>query len=351
MKKLFENLYERLSSGKPTVMVTIISSSGSTPRGTGARMLVGEDGRIAGTIGGGTVEYRSMVLATEVIKTGSSYTRSFTLRPGEVEDLGMICGGDVTVSIQYIPATPESIAFTGQVVASFDRNEDAWLILDRTQENPWEMALYTRKGCTAVFGEATGWFASTLMPLPAHGAVERTVNGREFYSELLVNAGRAVIFGGGHIGQELVPLLTHVGFRCVVYDDRPEFSHPDLFPGAIETICGPFTEIGKYLQLTEHDYVIIVTRGHIADFESLHHALQGPAAYYGCIGSRTKIASIIERLRKDGIAQERIDQVHMPIGIQIHGKTPAEIAVSIAAELIQIRAAKTMMSCGVCHQP
>jgi xanthine dehydrogenase accessory factor len=349
MKKLFENLYERLSSGKPTALVTIISSAGSTPRGTGARMLVGENGRIAGTIGGGTVEYRSMVLATEVIKTGSSYTRSFTLRPGEAEDLGMICGGDVKVSIQYIPASPESIAFTGQVVASFDRNEDAWLILDVTQETPWEMALYTRKGCTAVFGEEKGWFftnakAGTLMPLPAHGAVERTVNGRELYSELLVNAGRAVIFGGGHIGQELVPLLTHVGFRCVVYDDRAEFSHPDLFPGAIETICGSFAEIGKYLQLTEQDYVIIVTRGHVADFESLRHALHGPAAYYGCIGSRTKVASVIERLRKDDISQELIDQVHMPIGIQIQGKTPAEIAVSIAAELIQTRAAKTITS-------
>jgi xanthine dehydrogenase accessory factor len=345
MTKLFETLYERLSSGKPMVMVTIISSSGSTPRGTGARMLVGEDGRIAGTIGGGTVEYRSMVLAMEVIKTGSSCIRSFTLRPGEVEDLGMICGGDVTVFIQYIPASLESIAFTGQVVASFDRNEDAWLILDLTQENPWEMALYTRKGCTAVFGEEKGWFFTNAgIPMPAHGAVERTVNGRELYSELLVNAGRAVIFGGGHIGQELVPLLTHVGFRCVVYDDRPEFSRPDLFPGAIETICGSFTEIGKYLQLTEHDYVIIVTRGHIADFESLRHALQGPAAYYGCIGSRTKIASVIERLRKDGISQERIDQVHMPIGIQIQGKTPAEIAVSITAELIQTRAAKTIVS-------
>lgn len=102
MKQLFETLLRAMDQGRDTVLVTIAASSGSTPRGAGARMLVTALGRECGTIGGGMVEYRAQQVAAEVLETKSSRTEDFVLRKSEVQDLGMICGGDVTVDFFYM---------------------------------------------------------------------------------------------------------------------------------------------------------------------------------------------------------------------------------------------------------
>lgn len=344
MKNLFNTMCEQLAAGKPVALVTIIAGSGSTPRGSGARMLVGHEGRLCGTIGGGAIEHRAEALATEAIDAGLSYTKSFALRPGEVEDLGMICGGAVNVYIQFIAPKPDSVEFARRVSGMFSLNEDIWLMIDITDSSEWEMALYAR--ASGLFTLGHGSFFERLdrcamASLLVYSATERDIDGRRIYSELLASAGRAVIFGGGHIGQELVPVLAHLDFRCVVYDDRDNFTRPGLFPKAHGIIRGSFSDIGSHIELTKDDYIIVATRGHAGDYEVLSHVLKGDAAYFGCIGSRKKVAEVSRRLRGEGITQEAIDKVHMPIGLPIQAKTPAEIAVSIAAELVNARAAKT----------
>jgi xanthine dehydrogenase accessory factor len=161
-----------------------------------------------------------------------------------------------------------------------------------------------------------------------------------WFSTPIVSEGYVYVFGGGHIAQELVPLLGHLGFRCVVFDDREEFVKKDLFPQAEKLILGDFERIEKDLSLTGNDYAVIITRGHEWDLKAWAFALNSPAAYIGVIGSASKHEYVKEKLRERGFTDDSIEasRVHAPIGVRIRSKTPMEIAVSISAELISVRA-------------
>ena len=339
MKKLMTAVAEWLGRGEDVILATIIADSGSTPRGAGARMAMIRDGSYTGTIGGGAVEYKVQQMAMEafVNKDVRSQIRSFILSPNEKEDLGMICGGNVTVYIQYISARDE---YARKLFARgsdlFSQNIDSWLVTDITDETDWRMSIH-----------APGSKESGDLPddardkgLYANRGVQAEISGKKYYSEPLTRAGRVYVFGGGHISQELVPLLPRLGFSCFVFDSLPKFANAELFPSADGVIVGDFDDISASVDITEKDYVVIMTRGHSFDFSVQAQALglRPKPRYIGVIGSRAKIAAVSKKLREQGFSQEEIDGVHSPIGIGIKADTPAEIAVSIAAELIMARA-------------
>lgn len=153
-----------------------------------------------------------------------------------------------------------------------------------------------------------------------------------------------VILGGGHIALPLVSIGRLLDYRVVVVDDRPEFVSPERFPEADEAICCNFDDIGKVLHLGARSSVVIVTRGHKHDLNCLRQVIKYPLAYAGMIGSRRKVHMIREQLIHEGVGIEKVDSVHMPIGVDIGAETPAEIAVSIAAELIKVRRGGTAPS-------
>ena len=184
-----------------------------------------------------------------------------------------------------------------------------------------------------------GWLV-----LPLDGAAphidETAETGEGVFSLPLPVGERAVIFGAGHIARALTPLLRTIGFRPVVVDDRPGFATAEHFPQADRTICGDFDRISDYLTLTPEDYVVIMTNGHEHDFQAEVQVLRGETAYVGVIGSRKKTAFVNRRLREAGIPEEKIAFVHTPVGTPIKAVTPEEIAVSIAGEMICVRAAR-----------
>ena len=142
MKGLFQTLRQCMLDGGDAVLVTVIASSGSTPRGAGARMLVGKNGRLYGTIGGGAIEYKAGQIAEEVLKEKRSFTKGYKLVPKLVEDLGMICGGDVVVYYQYISANDreyQSLVERTQNLLKTD--EDSWVLIDNTDETAWRMGV------------------------------------------------------------------------------------------------------------------------------------------------------------------------------------------------------------------
>ena len=149
---------------------------------------------------------------------------------------------------------------------------------------------------------------------------------------------RALIFGGGHVSQALCPLLRSVDFRPWIFDCRPAFADRALFPDAEEVLCGDFTRIADYVTVTPEDYVVVMTSGHGFDFTVQEQVLRDETAYIGVIGSRRKTAAVNERLRAAGIPESAIARVHAPIGTAIRAVTPAEIAVSVAGEMICVRA-------------
>ncbi|NLM21984.1 MAG: XdhC family protein [Peptococcaceae bacterium] len=334
MRELFRQLGQNLKNNKDAVLVTVVASSGSTPRGAGARMLVTEAGRLHGTIGGGAVEYRSEKMAQEVLQKKCSHIEHFRLYRNEVEDLGMICGGNVDVYFQYIPAGDKAtISLTETVEQLFKEGEQSWLISEITEG---------AGGALGVFGKRCG-AAGMKLPEEVIDSLDNhprvlTVNGKKYYCELLVRAGRVFICGGGHVAQELVPVLARVNFRCVVLEDRPDFARPELFPGVEETRLVDFACLNDYVTITEDDYVCIMTRGHTNDRLAQAQVLKTPACYIGVIGSAKKTAGVFAVLKEEGFTDEDFKRITTPIGLDISAETPAEIAVSIAAQLIKKRA-------------
>ena len=332
MRELFRLLENEIASGGDAVIVTVVASSGSTPRGAGARMLITKDGRVRGTIGGGAVEYRSEQMAKQVLAERSSKMEHFMLHKNQVQDLGMICGGDVNVYFRYIPAGGEGIiAVCRRIEALFENGEQSWLICETSGE-----------GGIAVYGKKSGLLGmnvpkSVLEGLTAHGG-SVTAEGKSYYCETLTRAGRVYIFGGGHVAQALVPVLAPLDFRCVVLEDREDFARAELFPGVEKTMLIDNSRTADFVTVTEDDWVCIMTRGHKDDRIVEEQALRTPAHYIGVIGSARKTAGVFAQMRENGFTDEDFQRITTPIGLPIKAETPAEIAVSIAAQLVLDRA-------------
>ena len=327
MRTMFQTMREYLSRPEPLVLVTVIASSGATPRGAGARMLVGRTGRICGTIGGGAVEYRAIQLAGTVLEEQASVRRDFCLNKEDVQNLGMICGGAVDVFFHYIPAGDcAALALAETAESHFAAGRDLWFITDVHSGS--KMGLYTAE--EGFFGMD----APEGLPLTRHP--ERT---GDLFVEQINSRGRVYVFGGGHVAQELVPVLSHVGFRCVVVEDREEFAKKELFPAAEQIILCDMYRISDFVTITEEDYVCVMTRGHAHDTVVQAQILRCHPCYCGVIGSAQKAAGVRKVLKEDhGLTDAELDLVTTPIGLSIKAETPAEIAISICAQMIQHRA-------------
>lgn len=179
---------------------------------------------------------------------------------------------------------------------------------------------------------ANGMFMVTTVTNPAQP--EQTVT---VMIEPYLPPHELIILGGGHIAVPLTGIGKLMGYRVVVVDDRPEFVSLKRFPEADKGIYCSFNDIEDVLDLGPRSCVIIVTRGHKHDLDCLRRVIKYPLAYLGMVGSRRKVHLIRKKLSEEGVQFEKIDQVHMPIGLDIGAKTPVEIAVSIAAELINVR--------------
>lgn len=333
MKELFGTAKKTMEEKQDLVFVTTISSSGSSPRGAGSKMLVLENGKSYGTIGGGNVEYVSIQYAKEVLKEKQSCTKSFALHPDQVADLGMICGGDVVIFFQYISWENQGFyELCIKIIENWNKNENTWLIFDITEETAWHAGVYQEKE------GLTGISISDPSSLLQTKAVQMVLDGRRYYCEPLVQKGMVYIFGGGHVAQALVPVLSRLEFRCVVFDDREAFSNPQTFPEAEQCILGDFSRISDYCSIQPQDYVCIMSRGHQYDYLIQKQVLRTSAHYIGVMGSRKKKEVIQQKLLADGFSMEDISRITTPIGLDIVAETPEEIAISIAGQLISERA-------------
>ena len=148
------------------------------------------------------------------------------------------------------------------------------------------------------------------------------------------------IFGAGHVSKELNYILKYLGFDTVIWDDREEFANVERFTTAKHIICKPYKNILDEIKITSDDYVVVMTRGHISDYEVLRQIVNTNPYYVGCIGSTQKNNHLYEKLLSEGIDRDKLDKIHAPIGINISAETPEEIAISIAAEIILYKSLK-----------
>ena len=329
MRTMFQIMDDRLHAGESLVLVTVTAASGATPRGAGAHMLVNHSGRIYGTIGGGAVEFRAVELAKQALHEQVSNLHSFSLNRNDVEDLGMICGGEVEVFFHFLSAShPDILALTQQAEALFVQDDAFWLVSE-VRDGRY-LQIFRRCDCP-------DWLFPYLTGKPQR----LQKDGLNLFVEQIHYPGRVFIFGGGHVAQELVPVLSHIGFRCVVLEDRPEFAEKALFPAAEEVHLIDFYHISDSVSISSDDYVCIMTRGHAHDTIIQAQLLKLRPCYLGVIGSRKEAAAVRNKLQEIYcFTDEELGLITTPIGLSIQAETPEEIAISIAAQLISVRASR-----------
>lgn len=334
MEKLLSKMLRALEGGETVVLCTVLAASGSVPRGAGAKMAVFADGSIAGTIGGGSVEYAAIRRAMEVHATGEADAQSYVLRPNEVRDLGMVCGGEVTVYfLRFEPET--AVPLLHHLLALSRENRNSWLIMAIRDSHVVDVGTWDEE-MGAKFLNHTE--ESDILPLLGRRPVYREGE-LSLFVEPLSRRGTVYIFGGGHVGAALCPVLAGVGFRVTVVENRPGLCDPARFPGAAQILRHDCADI-RDIPITADDYCAIMTPGHANDLGVLDQVLRTPARYIGLIGSRKKLAATREFLLDRGHTPENIGRIHAPIGLAIGAETPQEIAISIAAELIAERAGR-----------
>ncbi|MGE4272393.1 MAG: XdhC family protein [Desulfitobacterium sp.] len=168
-------------------------------------------------------------------------------------------------------------------------------------------------------------------------SLERSETPLELFLDPIVPTHRLIILGGGHIALPLVQMGKLLNYEVTVIDDRLSFANKGRFPEADQVICQDFQSALQELTFDKSTYVIVVTRGHRYDQTCLEEVLKQPqTAYLGMIGSRRKVATIMNNLKENGYSQEVLDRVYTPIGLDIGAQTPEEIAVSIIAEMIMV---------------
>lgn len=159
----------------------------------------------------------------------------------------------------------------------------------------------------------------------------------EIFVEPLLTTPVLVVVGAGHIGAAVAQMGQFLGFHVVVLDDRPEFVTPENLPHADERIAGDIVAKIRELEITPRTYVVLVTRAHTLDAALLGAIVEKPAAYIGMLGSKRRVITVVDNLKKQGASEAALARLHAPIGVEIHAETPQEIAVSIMAEVIAVR--------------
>jgi len=341
MERILSRTIQSLKQGVPAVWATVIAQSGSAPRGAGSRMLLLQGPEVLGAVGGGLVEGKSVEIGLSLLDQPGQKTLSLSLSGKQVAEAGMICGGEMEVFIETIP--PDALPFLKMFHEALSGSE-MLVFLTLVSEKPTAFDarhfLWGKEGGLAGGLPLLDGIETTLQEvvrvkkpalLPVPGQDDR------LYAEPIERPSVLHIFGGGHVSLDVAWIAHRVGFEVVIIDDREEFANRERFPMAAEIRPLPFEEAFKGTELGPGDYVVIVTRGHLYDLVVLREAINQSPAYIGMIGSRRKKAMIYDQLTKEGVSQAQLDLVYAPIGLDIHAETPAEIAVSIVAELIEAR--------------
>jgi xanthine dehydrogenase accessory factor len=344
MIKLLRSVNHLLEEGEDLVLATIISHVGSTPRPVGTKMVVRRNGAIIGTIGGGLVEAEIMKIAPEIFQTMRAQVKEIELMGATADTADqMICGGRLMIMLEYLAAQSQTIREIQDLITILQKGRKGFLLksLQIGPESERGESFLILNG-DITFGRSL-LSESWLRNLTRRADKIKTsfimeAETRRFFVEPTFIPGTVFLFGAGHVSQQVADIAALVKFRVVVLDDRREYANQQRFPNADQIIVLlSFEQAFNGLEIDSDSYVVIVTRGHLHDKTVLEQALRTKAGYIGMIGSRRKRDILYQTLLSEGFTQEDIDRVHCPIGLNIGGDTPEEIAVSITAELIKMR--------------
>jgi len=317
-----------LEAREPLALCTVMQVKGSAPRHAGSWMLAGPEGLVAGSVGGGKGESLVLEATREALADGRARVLEVEMQGNEAEGMDMVCGGTSRILVEPL-ASKAAYASARDLLARGER------------------AVVVRRLAT---GESAAVDAGgTWAPARPEGADEAAVDrvlghGKPLFDDAaglfydpLLPPEKLLVLGGGHVGRAIAAIAPALGFAVTVADDRPEFLLPGRFPAGVATRCGAFAQVVDGFPFDAATYVVIVTRGHLADLESLRAVLGKTWRYAGLIGSRRKVRLLPGQVLADGFDPARVDAVHTPIGLDIGAETPEELAISIVGEIVAVR--------------
>ena len=343
MKYSVPKLLEVLVRDKGLVLATVVEASGSTPQVPGAMAVFAGHGLVAGTVGGGLVEGRTQAAALSSLKDRRCRLLELALDADPADEEGAVCGGAVSVLVDPLVADARPV-FEAALEGFRKRRPGLILTLVHLLGGGFVHAAREWLPETG-FGDPSRPHAARITEAELAETL-RSGRPRLFkagdnpvFAEPVRPLPHLVIAGAGHVGKAVAHLGALLDFEVTVIDDRGEFANrtniPDADSLAVGEIAGALGDIPD----SPENYFVVVTRGHRHDAEALRAVAARPAAYIGMIGSRTKVDLMRrEFLEKGWATEEEWARVRAPIGLDIRSQTVEEIAVSIAAELVLVRA-------------
>ncbi len=349
MRSIYHTILEKIRSGSGIVVATVVKTSGSTPQKPGSSALFGEQGLLAGTVGGGMLEGEVQHIAESVLISGISDHYYFNLDSEQGSD-GAICGGEARVLVDAKPSV--HLSCLEEMEHSLSRREEGFMLtgVSRKHDQGRTVRRYWIRGSRPddlpagmdpAFKEVVeshlkqavryGYAGIDLTTMPDHQV-------KMAFLEHIKPMPRLIIAGGGHIGKALAHLASLLEFEVSVVDDRPEFAAEEHIPDADYLIVKDIGEALKDENPGPDTYIVIVTRGHSHDGEALRACIGSKAAFIGMIGSTNKVGIMKKQFLDEGWATpEQWSSVYTPVGLPIGSKTVQEIAISIAAQLVEVR--------------
>ena len=343
MKELIEILdaIDRFAAARePMALATIVGVRGSTYRRQGARLLLTRSQQMVGNISGGCLEGDVMVVADEVMTSGQARLVTYDLTADDdvVWGLGLGCNGAVDIFVEPVDPSAEIFTLYRKAIAE-ERALAAVTVLSGAGRR---LAVWADGARIGTLGDATmddraaraGTAAiqegvSRIFSLPGSaGAVQAFV-------EVLRPPIRLVVCGAGHDAVPVVQLAAQMGWRVVVVDSRERFLTRDRFPGARQFIKADPTSAPDRVPMDDRTYVVIMTHNYLHDRDLLRGFLRTGAEYLGMLGPRIRTEKILDELRRDGVTMSDRDRgrIFGPLGLDIGGETPEEIALAIVGEI------------------
>lgn len=331
----------------PFGLATVVRVSRSAPRDPGAAMAVGPDDEVAGSVSGGCVEGAVFELAREVVADGEARLETFGYSDEDASAVGLTCGGEITLLVR--PVTPEFDPAFGAVTESVAAGEPVTVATVTGGPAPrgaclavWPDRVAGGLGTTgldaAVTADARGELALGATGLRHYGPRgQRREDAVEVFLQSFAPPPRMLVFGAIDYAAAVARIGVFLGYRVTVCDARPVFATPRRFPDGVEVVVDwPHRHL-RETGTDDRTVICVLTHDPKFDVPLLIEALRRPAAYIGAMGSRRTHTDRMERLAEAGLTARELSRLRSPVGLDLGARTPEEVAVSVAAEIVALR--------------
>ena len=332
MKEILPDIERWRARGDRIALATVIATRRSAPRPVGSKLAISDKGEMAGSVSGGCVESEVYGQACEILEGASPQLLSYGISDDEAFAVGLPCGGEIDVFVETAPAE-----LLDRLAGIVEREERAVLFTVVEGDAVGAQLLATEDGDR--FGDGPDEQFEPVLKGGRNVLLELD-SGQKVFAEVFGPPPRLLVFGAVDTAEALCRAARQIGWRTIVSDARGKFATAERLPSADEIVVAWPEETLDRLRPDHQTAVVVLTHDDRFDVPALKGALQSEAFYVGALGSRRNQARRRERLLDDGVAEEQLDRIQGPSGLDIGAETPAETALSILAEILAVRAGR-----------